>query len=63
MPCPTCRGSTIRGWAERYRHHYVAKQHELTLFSGTLEMLHALKARGHGSAWPPAKSRRGLTRR
>jgi phosphoglycolate phosphatase len=45
---------------ERYRHHYVARQHELTLFSGTLEMLHALKARGHALGVATGKSRRGL---
>ena len=28
----------------RYRHHYFARQHELSLFPGTLEMLHALRA-------------------
>ena len=31
----------------RYRHHYFARQHELVLFPGTLEMLRALKARNH----------------
>jgi len=45
---------------ERYRHHYVARQHELTLFPGTLEMLHALKACGHALGVATGKSRRGL---
>jgi phosphoglycolate phosphatase len=45
---------------ERYRHHYAARQHELTLFPGTLAMLHALRARGHGLAVATGKSRRGL---
>jgi phosphoglycolate phosphatase len=45
---------------ERYRHHYFAKQHELTLFAGALEMLHALKARHHWLAVATGKSRRGL---
>ena len=45
---------------ERYRHHYAALQHELTLFAGTLEMLHALRDRGHGLAVATGKSRRGL---
>ncbi|MGZ5891871.1 MAG: HAD family hydrolase, partial [Caldimonas sp.] len=31
----------------RYRHHYLASQDDLVLFDGTLEMLHALKARNH----------------
>ena len=29
----------------RYRHHYLASQHELSLFPGTIEMLQAFKAR------------------
>ncbi len=46
--------------AHRYRHHYFARQHELTLFPGTLEMLHALKSRGHALGIATGKSRRGL---
>jgi phosphoglycolate phosphatase len=46
--------------ANRYRHHYFARQHELTLFPGTLDMLHALKARGHLLGIATGKSRRGL---
>lgn len=44
----------------RYRHHYFARQHELVLFEGTLEMLHGLKARNHWIAVATGKSRRGL---
>jgi phosphoglycolate phosphatase len=44
----------------RYRHHYFARQHELVLFPGTLEMLHALKARNHWLAVATGKGRRGL---
>ena len=44
----------------RYRHHYLARQHELVLFEGTLEMLQALKARNHWLAVATGKSRRGL---
>jgi phosphoglycolate phosphatase len=44
----------------RYRHHYFASQHELSLFTGTLEMLHALKARDHRLAVATGKNRRGL---
>ena len=44
----------------RYRHHYFARQHELTLFPGTLEMLQALKARHHWLAVATGKGRRGL---
>jgi phosphoglycolate phosphatase len=44
----------------RYRHHYFASQHELTLFPGTVDMLHALKARHHWLAVATGKGRRGL---
>jgi phosphoglycolate phosphatase len=44
----------------RYRHHYFASQHELSLFEGTLPMLHALKGRGHRLGIATGKSRRGL---
>ena len=44
----------------RYRHHYFARQHELVLFPGTLEMLADLKARNHLLAVATGKGRRGL---
>jgi len=44
----------------RYRHHYFARQHELSLFPGTLDMLHALKAREHWLGVATGKGRRGL---
>ncbi len=44
----------------RYRHHYFASQHALSLFPGTLEMLQALKSRHHWLAVATGKSRRGL---
>ena len=44
----------------RYRHHYFARQHEITFFDGTLTMLNALKARGHLLAVATGKSRSGL---
>jgi phosphoglycolate phosphatase len=46
--------------AARYRHHYFAQQHEVTLFDGTLELLQALKARNHWLGVATGKSRRGL---
>ena len=45
---------------KRYRHHYLARQHELVLFPGTLEMLRALKARNLLIAVATGKSRKGL---
>lgn len=44
----------------RYRHHYGASKDALVLFPGTLEMLHALKARQHLLAVATGKNRRGL---
>jgi phosphoglycolate phosphatase len=44
----------------RYRHHYFASQHELSLFPGTIEMLHALKTRHHWLGVATGKGRRGL---
>jgi phosphoglycolate phosphatase len=46
--------------AQRYRHHYFARQHEVLLFEGTLQMLHALKRRHHWLAVATGKSRHGL---
>jgi phosphoglycolate phosphatase len=46
--------------SDRYRHHYFAIQHEISLFEGVLPMLAALKARGHLLAVATGKSRRGL---
>ena len=44
----------------RYRHHYMARQHEIVLFDGTREMLQSLKARNHWLAVATGKSRPGL---
>lgn len=44
----------------RYRHHYFGRQHELSLFPGTLEMLQALKQRHHWLGVATGKGRRGL---
>ena len=44
----------------RYRHHYFARQHELSLFEGTLPMLKALKLRNHWLGVATGKTRRGL---
>ncbi|WP_157263725.1 HAD family hydrolase [Azohydromonas aeria] len=46
--------------AQRYRSHYFARQHELSLFEGALEMLQALKGRHHWLAVATGKARRGL---
>jgi phosphoglycolate phosphatase len=43
-----------------YRRHYLASQHEVVLFPGTLPMLQALRGRNHLLAVATGKSRRGL---
>jgi phosphoglycolate phosphatase len=45
---------------DRYRHHYVAHQDDLSLFEGVLPMLDELRARHHRLAVATGKSRRGL---
>ncbi len=45
---------------ERYRHHYLATQHDISLFDGVLPMLADLKARHHWLTVATGKSRRGL---
>lgn len=45
---------------ERYRHHYLAHQHDLSLFEGVLPLLSDLKQRNHLLAVATGKSRRGL---
>lgn len=45
---------------DRYRHHYFAIQHDISLFDGVLSMLDDLKSRGHVLAVATGKSRRGL---
>ena len=48
--------------AERYRHHFLARDAGLPLFAGTREMLAALRANGHALAIATGKSRAGLVR-
>jgi phosphoglycolate phosphatase len=57
---PTLPRERYRDLADRYRHHYFARQHEIVFFDGTLAMLQALKQRGHLLAVATGKSRRGL---
>ena len=44
----------------RYRHHYIASQHDISLFDGVLLMLADLKARQHCLAVATGKGRHGL---
>ena len=57
---PTITQEQIPQMVDRYRFHYLARQHDLTLFPGVLEMLHALKRRHHWLAVATGKSRVGL---
>ena len=45
---------------ERYRHHYLAHQNDISLFDGVLPMLAELKVRHHWMAVATGKSRVGL---
>lgn len=46
--------------SERYRHHYFAAQHDISMFDGVLELLADLKSQGYILAVATGKSRRGL---
>ena len=45
---------------ERYRHHYLARHDELSLFDGVVPMLHSLRQRHHWVTVATGKSRQGL---
>jgi phosphoglycolate phosphatase len=45
---------------ERYRHHYMQHQNDISLFEGVLPMLQALKLRHHWLTVATGKSRAGL---
>ncbi len=46
--------------AQRYRHHYLAREDDIPLFAGAADMLGELEAAGHYLAVATGKSRRGL---
>jgi len=48
--------------AERYRHHFLAREHEAPLYEGVREMLGELHGRGRRLAVATGKARRGLDR-
>jgi len=48
--------------ADRYRHHYLAQDHELTLFEGVGQLLEELASAGHTLGVATGKSRQGLDR-
>jgi phosphoglycolate phosphatase len=49
-----------RELGDRYRHHYLAHQDDLSLFDGVLPLLQDLRSRQHWLAVATGKSRRGL---
>ncbi len=51
-----------RRLAERYRHHFLAREHEAPLYGGVREMLTDLRGRGRRLAVATGKARRGLDR-
>jgi len=57
---PTITEAQLPAMVDRYRFHYLARQHDLALFPGVLDMLHALKRRHHWLAVATGKSRAGL---
>jgi phosphoglycolate phosphatase len=48
--------------SERYRHHFLAREHEAPLYEGVPEMLADLHGRGRRLAVATGKARRGLDR-
>lgn len=48
--------------AERYRHHYLSRDHELSLFGGIAELVKRLAGEGYRLGVATGKSRRGLDR-
>ena len=48
--------------SERYRHHFLAREHEAPLYEGVPEMLADLHGRGRRLAVATGKARRGLER-
>lgn len=57
---PTLDPARVPELGQRYRHHYFARQHELSLFEGALPLLADLKSRHHWLAVATGKSRQGL---
>jgi phosphoglycolate phosphatase len=59
---PDLDTETRQRLAERYRHHFLARENEMPLYEGVREMLDDLRARGHRLAVATGKARRGLDR-
>ena len=59
---PTLKEDRFPQMIERYRYHYLSRDHELTLFEGIPALLARLKAAGYWLAIATGKSRLGLER-
>lgn len=59
---PELQVSDYPKMVDRYRHHYLSRDHELTLFPGVCEMLATLAQSGRMLAVATGKSRIGLNR-
>jgi phosphoglycolate phosphatase len=59
---PTLDEEGRRRLSERYRHHFLAREHEAPLYEGVREMLTDLHGRGRRLAVATGKARRGLDR-
>lgn len=59
---PELKPDRYQAMVDRYRYHYLAGDHRLTLFSGVPQMLERLHAAGHILAVATGKSRAGLER-
>lgn len=59
---PQVHASEYEAVADRYRHHYLTRDHEIPVFDGIREILEDLATRGHLLAVATGKGRRGLDR-
>ena len=59
---PDLPPARYRELAERYRHHYLAHDHELALFDGAYDLVQMLADAGHLLAVATGKTRKGLDR-
>ncbi|MBV6476044.1 MAG: HAD-IA family hydrolase [Rhodocyclaceae bacterium] len=59
---PGVPAEDYRQVAERYRHHYLAQDHELSLFDGARELVEELAGAGYLLGVATGKSRLGLNR-
>lgn len=59
---PDLEAERYEDLVERYRHHYLSRDHELTLFAGAEDLIRRLAELGYRLGVATGKSRRGLDR-